>query len=80
MKDKGCQAVDAEIERFIELLFRLSEGFRLALRLYAGRFEVIACRNPIEILRETVNRHMAGPDDSTPDESSQDDGGAGTLS
>lgn len=38
----GPQVVKAEIDRFIELLFRDYDAYRLALKLYAGRYEVIA--------------------------------------
>jgi len=41
-----------------ELLFRESEAYRLALKLYAGRYEVIACKEAAEILREAIAKHM----------------------
>ena len=47
---EGCGplVVQAELDRFIELLFRDSEAYRLALQLYAGRYEVIACKDAAE--------------------------------
>ena len=50
--------MQAELGRFIELLFRESEAYRLALKLYAGRYEVIAMRDAAEILREAIEKHM----------------------
>jgi hypothetical protein len=58
----GPQVVKAELDRFIELLFRDSEAYRLALKLYAGRYEVIACRDAADILREAIEKHM--PEDN----------------
>jgi hypothetical protein len=48
----GCewQVVQAELDRFIELLFRASEAYRLALKLYAGMYEVVAARDAVDIL------------------------------
>jgi DNA-binding IclR family transcriptional regulator len=40
------------------LLFQGSETYRLALKLYAGRYEVIAGRDAAEILREVLAEHM----------------------
>ena len=54
----GPLVVQAELDRFIELLFRGSEAYRLALKLYAGRYEVIACKPAEEILREAIEKHM----------------------
>jgi hypothetical protein len=34
------------------------EAYRLALKLYAGRYEVIACRDAADILREAIEKHM----------------------
>jgi hypothetical protein len=53
---EGCGplVVQAELDRFIELLFRDSEAYRLALQLYAGRYEVIACKEAAEILRKVI--------------------------
>lgn len=73
----GPQVVQAELDRFIELLFQGSEAYRLALKVYAGRYEVIGARNPADILREAIERYMpdserqAASDDKTegePDE------------
>lgn len=47
-----------ELDRFIELLFQYSEAYRLALKLYAGRYEVIGARDAADILREVVEKHM----------------------
>jgi hypothetical protein len=55
-------ALQAKLDRFIELLFRDSEAYRLALKLYAGRYEVIACRDAADILREAIEKHM--PEDN----------------
>lgn len=57
---EGCGplVVQAELDRFIELLFRESEAYRLALKLYAGRYEIIACKNVADILREAIEKHM----------------------
>jgi len=41
----GPQVVQAELDRFIELLFRGSEAYSLALKLYVGQYEVIAGRD-----------------------------------
>jgi hypothetical protein len=57
-EDHGPLAVQAELDRFIELMFRESEAYRLALKLYAGRYEVIACRDVADILREAIEKHM----------------------
>jgi hypothetical protein len=54
----GPQVVQAELDRFIELLFRDSEAYRLALRLYAGRYEVIAARDAADILRQVIAEYM----------------------
>ena len=56
--------MQAELDRFIELLFRDSEAYRLALKLYTGRYEVIACKPDNEILREAIAEYM--PDEQTP--------------
>ena len=68
---EGCgpQVVQAELDRFIELLFRESEAYRLALKLYAGRYEVIACRDAADILREAIEKHM--PDRSAVSEENE---------
>jgi hypothetical protein len=58
----AAQVVQAELDRFIELLFRESEAYRLALKLYAGRYEVIAGRAAAEILRQVIEEHMPGED------------------
>jgi len=64
MTKEGCgpEVVKAELDRFIELLFRDSEAYCLALKLYAGRYEVIACRDAADILREAIEKHM--PEDN----------------
>lgn len=54
----GPQVVQAELDRFIELLFQDSEAYRLALRLYAGRYEVVAGRSAVDILREVIEKHL----------------------
>jgi hypothetical protein len=54
----GPEVVKAEIDRFIELLFRDSEAYRLALKLYAGRYEVIGAREAAEILRQVIDEYM----------------------
>ena len=61
----GPQVVQAELERFIELLFEDSEAYRLALKLYAGRYEVIAGREAADILREAIEKHMPESDRQT---------------
>jgi chromosome segregation and condensation protein ScpB len=55
-------AVQAELDHFIELLFRDSEAYGLALKLYAGRYEVIAARDAADILRQVVEKHMPDSD------------------
>ena len=57
---EGCgpQVVQAELDRFIELLFRGSEAYRLALKLYAGRYEIIGARSAAEILREAIETSL----------------------
>jgi hypothetical protein len=52
----------------IELLFQDSEAYRLALKLYAGRYEVIACRDAADILREAIEKHMPDSDQQEPTE------------
>jgi hypothetical protein len=61
----GPEVVKAELDRFIELLFRESEAYRLALKLYAGRYGVIACRDAADILREAIEKHMPDSDGHT---------------
>jgi len=56
--------VQAELDGVIELLFRDSESYRLALKLYAGRFEVIAFKPAEEILRAALAEYI--PDEQTP--------------
>jgi hypothetical protein len=73
MTKEGCGplVVQAELDRFIELLFQKSEAYRLALKLYAGRYEVIAMRDAADILREAIEKHMperAAVEDDEPDE------------
>jgi hypothetical protein len=45
------------------LLFRDSEAYRLALQLYAGRYEVIACKDAAEILRQVIAEYMPKDDE-----------------
>jgi hypothetical protein len=47
------------------LLFQDSEAYRLALKLYAGRYEVIAGREAADILREVIEKHMPDSDQQT---------------
>jgi hypothetical protein len=42
----------------MKLLFRDSEAYRLALKLYTGRYEVIAGREAADIMREVIEKHM----------------------
>jgi hypothetical protein len=70
----GWAVVEAELDRFIELLFRDSEAYRLALKLYAGRYEVIACRNAADILREAIEKHMPDSDRQTMSEDEKTEG------
>src|SRR5437868_15296497 len=65
---RGPQVVQAELDRFIELLFRDSEAYRLALKLYAGRYEVIAGKPAEDILREAIEKHMPDSDRQTASE------------
>ena len=58
----GPQVVIAELDRLIELLFQGSKAYRLALKLYAGRYEVSAGRDAAEILREAMEKHMPESD------------------
>src|SRR5205085_4230431 len=71
---EGCGplVVQAELDRFIELLFQSSEAYRLALKLYAGRYEVIACRDAADILREAIEKHMPERAASEDDEEQAD--------
>jgi hypothetical protein len=57
---EGCGplVVQAELDRFIELLFQGSEAYRLALKLYAGRYEVIGARSAAEILSEAIAKYL----------------------
>lgn len=70
MTKEGCgpPVVQAELDRFIELLFQKSEAYRLALKLYAGRYEVIAGKPAEEILREAIEKHMPERSASEEDE------------
>ena len=58
--------MQAELERFIEMLFQDLEAYRLALKLYSGWYEVIACKPAEDILREAIAEYM--PDEQTPPE------------
>jgi hypothetical protein len=71
----GPQVVQAELDRFIELLFRDSEAYRLALKLYVGRYEVIGARDAAEILREVIEIHM--PDRQAASENDETEGQSG---
>jgi hypothetical protein len=64
----GPQIVKAELDRFIELLFRYSEAYKLALKLYAGRYEVIGARDAAEILREVIEKHMPEEGEQSPED------------
>jgi hypothetical protein len=68
-KEGGWRLVQGESDRFIKLLFQDSEAYRLALKLYAGRYEVIAARDAADILREVIEKHIP---DSDQKESSED--------
>ena len=61
-KGTSPQVVQDELDRFIKLLFQGSEAYRLALKLYAGRYEVIVGKATKDILREAIEKHM--PDKS----------------
>src|SRR5438105_9632212 len=60
MTKEGCGplVVQAELDRFIELIFQKSEAYRLGLKLYAGRYEVIAGKEAAGILRDAIEKHM----------------------
>jgi len=53
-------------------MFQRSEAYGLALKLYAGRYEIIACKDVADIMREAIEKHM--PDRQT--ESEDDEGQA----
>jgi hypothetical protein len=57
--------VHAELGRFIDLVFRYSEAYWLALKLYTGRSEVIAGRNAADILRQVIAEHIPERDEQT---------------
>ena len=63
--------MQAKLDRFIELLFRYSEAYRLALRLYAGRYETIACKDAAEILRQVIAEYMPKDDEQMPPDSDE---------
>jgi hypothetical protein len=71
---EGCGplVVQAELDRFIELLFRESEAYRLALKLYTGHYEVIAMRDAADILREAIEKHMPEREAADDDEEQAD--------
>jgi hypothetical protein len=75
MKEEGCgpQVAQAELDRFIELLFQKSAAYRLALRLCVGRHEVIACKDVADILREAIENHMPERAASEDDEEEPDE-------
>jgi hypothetical protein len=54
------KVLQAEFERFIELLFRESEAHRLALKLYARRYEVTARKDAADILRQAIAEQISG--------------------
>ena len=57
---EGCGplVVQAELDRFIELAFQRSEAYRLALKLYAGQYEIIGARSAAWILREAIEKYL----------------------
>ena len=59
-----------------ELLFQESEAYRLALKLYAGRYEVIACKDVADIMREAIEKHMPDSDQQTESEDDDTEGQA----
>jgi hypothetical protein len=61
----------AFFDHFIQLLFRDSQVYHLALKLYAGRYEVIAARDAADILRQVIAEHMPRDDEPTPTESNE---------
>ena len=65
MTKEGCgpQVVQAELDRFIELLFRDSEAYRLTLQLYVGRYEIIGGKEAADILREVVAEKLSLDED-----------------
>jgi hypothetical protein len=65
-EDCGWQVVQAELDRFIKLLFQDLEAYLLALKLYAGRYEVIAGRNAADILHKVIAEHMPEDDEQKP--------------
>jgi hypothetical protein len=62
MTKEGCGrlVVQAELDRFIELIFQRTEAYRLALKLYTSRYEVIAGKPAEDILREAIEKYMPG--------------------
>jgi hypothetical protein len=72
----GPQVVQAELDRFIELLFQDSEAYRLALKLYAGRYEVKGARDAADILREVIEKYMPDSDRQTVSEEDESEGRA----
>ena len=51
-----------------EVLFRDSEAYRLALKLYARRYEVIGARDAAEILRQVIGEYMLEEGEQMPEE------------
>jgi hypothetical protein len=47
------------------LLFKESEAYRLALKLYAGRYDVVGVRSAADILREVMEKYMPDSDQQT---------------
>ena len=62
---RGCEAVRAEIDRFIELLFRQSKAYRLALEPYNRRSEVIGGHDPEVILSRAIDKYIHGIEDGS---------------
>lgn len=60
---RGPQVVQAELGRFIELLFRDSEAYRLTLQLYVSRYEIIGGKEAADILREVVAEKLSLDED-----------------
>lgn len=72
MRKEGCgwPVVEAEMQRFVELLFRDSEAYRLALKPYMGRYETIACKDAAEILRKVIAEQTPEDEEQTATEAS----------
>ena len=66
-EDASPQVVKADLDRFMELLFGDSETYRLALKLYAGRYEVIGARDAAEILRQVIDDYLPREGEQPPE-------------